>query len=109
MIDHADVVGKMNAQYGGIYSAGVIPAKTYPGQVKDNAIAVVQNILVANASMPDKVAYDIVKTFIEHQKELIAVHAEAGSITLENQLRKNSPIPWHPGAERYLTERGVKM
>jgi TRAP transporter TAXI family solute receptor len=109
MIDHADVVEKMNAKYGGIYTSGVIPAKTYPGQTKDNAIAVVQNILVANASMPDKVAYDIVKTFIEHQKELVAVHAEAASIVLENQLRKNTTIPWHPGAERYFKERGVKM
>ncbi len=109
LIDHADVVDKMNAKYGSIYSSGVIPAKTYPGQTKDNAIAVVQNILVANASMPDKVAYDIVRTFIERQKELVAVHSEAASITLDNQLRKNSPIPWHPGAERYLKERGVKM
>jgi TRAP transporter TAXI family solute receptor len=109
MVDHADVVDVMNKKYGGIYSSGVIPAKTYPGQDKDNAIAVVQNILVVNAKMPDQVAYDIAKTFIEHQKELVAVHAEAASITLENQIKKNSPIPWHPGAERYFTERGVKM
>ena len=99
----------MNAKYGGIYSSGIIPAKTYPGQLKDNPIAVVQNILVANANMPDKVAYDIVKTFIERQKELVAVHSEAESINLANQLRKNTPIPWHPGAERYFIERGVKM
>ena len=65
LVDHADVVDKMNAKYGGLYTTGVIPAKTYPGQDKDNKIAVVQNILVANAKMPDKVAYDIVKTFIE--------------------------------------------
>src|SRR4029079_2047768 len=89
MVDHADVVDVMNKKYGGIYSSGVIPAKTYPGQDKDNAIAVVQNILVVNAKMPDQVAYDIVKTFIEHQKELVAVHAEAASITLENQIKKN--------------------
>jgi TRAP transporter TAXI family solute receptor len=108
MIDHAEAVEKMNAQYGEIYTRGVIPTKTYPGQTKDNAIAVVQNILVANASMSDQVAYDIVKTFIERQKELVAVHGEAESITLANQLRKNSPIPWHPGAERYLVERGMK-
>ena len=93
MVDHADVVEKMNDKYGGIYTSGVIPAKTYPGQDKDNAIAVVQNILVANAKMPDQVAYDIVKTFIEKQKELIAVHAEAASIVLENQLRKNTHHP----------------
>jgi TRAP transporter TAXI family solute receptor len=109
MIDQADTVEAMNKKFGGIYSQGVIPAKTYPGQTRDNAVAVVQNILVANAKMPDKVAYDIVKTFIEKQKELVAVHAEAASITLENQLRKNTTVPWHPGAERYFKERGVKM
>ena len=67
LIDHTEVVEKMNAKYGGLYTTGIIPAKTYPGQDKDNAISVVQNILVANADMPDKVAYDIVKTFIEKQ------------------------------------------
>ncbi len=109
LIDHTEVVDKMNAKYGGLYTTGVIPAKTYPGQDKDNKISVVQNILVANADMPDKVAYDIVKTFIEKRDELVAVHGEAKSITLENQSPKNSPIPWHPGATKYFTEKGVKM
>src|SRR6185295_9081834 len=45
MIDHADMVGKMNAKYNNLYTTGVIPAKMYPGQDKDNSIAVVQNIL----------------------------------------------------------------
>jgi TRAP transporter TAXI family solute receptor len=109
MIDHSEVVDKMNAKYGGIYAAAVIPAKTYPGQDKDNAISVVQNILVTNSKMPDQVAYDIVKTFIEKQAELVAVHREAESITLANQAPKNSPIPWHPGARKYFDEKGVKM
>src|SRR5215204_508031 len=109
LVDHADVVDKMNAKYGGIYTSGVIPAKTYPGQDKDNTITIVQNILVANASLPDKVAYDIVKTFIEHKDDLVAVHGEAKAIELANQAPKNSPIPWHPGATKYFTEKGVKM
>ena len=109
LIDHADTVDKMNAKYNNLYATGVIPAKTYPGQDKDNAIAVVQNILVANAKMADKVAYDIVKTLIEKRDELAIVHAEAKNITLENQSLKNSPIPWHPGAVKYFAEQGVKM
>ena len=109
MIDHADTVEKMNKKYDNLYTTGVIPAKTYPGQDKDNPIAVVQNILVANAKMSDKVAYDIVKTFIEKRDELVAVHAEAESIKLENQSPKNSPIPWHPGAMKYFSDKGLKM
>ena len=52
-----------------------------------------QNILVANATMPDKVAYDIVKTFIEKRDELVAVHGEAKSITLENQVAEELADP----------------
>src|SRR5262249_52026245 len=90
-----------------LYTAGVIPAGTYPHQDKDNAIGVVQNILIANAKMPDQVAYDIVKTFIEKRDELVAVHGEAKSITLENQVPKNTPIPWHPGAVKYFREKAL--
>ncbi|MGH6770861.1 MAG: TAXI family TRAP transporter solute-binding subunit [Xanthobacteraceae bacterium] len=109
MIDHAATVAKMNAKYSSLYSEGVIPAKTYPGQTTDNRVAVVWNILIANAKMSDQTAYNIVKTFIEKQKELVAVHREAASITLANQKTANTPIPWHPGALKYYKEKGVKM
>jgi TRAP transporter TAXI family solute receptor len=109
LIDHADTVEKMNAKYGGIYSAGVIPAKTYPGQDKDNPIAVVQNILVSNAKMDDKVAYDIVKTIYEKRDDLAQVHGEAKAIELGTQNNQNTTIPWHPGAIKYFTEKGAKM
>jgi TRAP transporter TAXI family solute receptor len=107
LVDHTEVVDAMNKKYGNLYTTGVIPAKTYPGQDKDNAITIVQNILIANAKMPDQVAYDIVKTFIEKRDELVAVHREAQSITLENQAPKNTPIPWHPGALKYFKEKGL--
>ena len=96
----------MNAKYGGIYTTGVIPAKTYPGQDKDNTITVVQNILVANAKMPDKVAYDIVKTFIEKRDELIAVHGEAKSITLREPEREELADPVASRRDEVLHREG---
>jgi TRAP transporter TAXI family solute receptor len=109
MVDHANAVDKMNAKFGKLYSAGVIPAKTYPGQDQDNKIAVVWNILIANAKMPDQVAYDIVKIFTEKRDELIAVHREASNFVLGNQTSANTPIPWHPGAMKYFKEKGAKL
>src|SRR5256885_936365 len=61
LIDHADVVDKMNAKYGKLYVTDVIPAKTYPSQDVDNKISTVWNILVANDKMTDDVAYAILK------------------------------------------------
>jgi TRAP transporter TAXI family solute receptor len=109
LVDHSDVVDKMNAKYGGMYSTGVIPAKTYPGQDKDNKISVVQNVLVADASMPEKVAYDIVKTLFEKRDEVALAHGEAKAIVIDTQNQKNTTIPWHPGAEKYFKEAGAKM
>jgi len=109
LIDHSEVVEKMNAKYGGIYSEGVIPAKTYPGQDKDNKISVVQNILVADAKTPEKTIYDIVKTLYEKRDEVAMAHGEAKAIALDTQNSNNTTIPWHPGAEKYFKEQGAKM
>ena len=109
LIDHADLVGKMNAKYGALYAASVIPAKTYPGQDQDNPIAVVWNILVTNDKLPDDLAYTIVKTIFDKKADLVAVHREADAIDYKSQAKENSPVPWHPGALKYFAEHGVKM
>ena len=109
MIDQADLVDKMNAKHGQLYGTDVIPAGTYPGQTKDNQITIVWNLLVAPENMPDALAYDIVKTIFEHKDDLIAVHGEAKSIDLKNQIKANSSIPYHPGAAKYFSEKGVQM
>ena len=109
LIDHADLVGKMSAKYGALYAASVIPAKTYPGQDQDNAIAVVWNILVTNDKLPDDLAYTIVKTIFDKKADLVAVHREADAIDYKSQAKENSPVPWHPGALKYFAGHGVKM
>src|SRR5882672_3358208 len=98
MIDHSEVVDKMNAKHGNLYAASVIKAGVYPSQDKDNKNTVVWNILVANASLSDEMAYKVVKTMIEKKADLVAVHQEAKSFSLDNQIKSNSSIPWHPGA-----------
>ena len=109
LIDHADVVEAMNKKYGNNYTAGVINKGVYPGQDKDNKIAVVWNILVANANMPDQEAYDIVKTVFDKKADLVAVHKEAENFVMENQKKENSPIPFHPGAAKYFAEKGAQV
>lgn len=107
LVDHADVVDKMNQKYGALYSASKIPAGTYPGYDKDNAIAEVWNIIVTNDKMKDDDAYTIVKTLVEKKADLVAVHKEANSFTLDNQVQERSPVPFHPGALKYFKEKGI--
>jgi len=109
MVDHADLVPKMNATYGNLYVEDVIPKATYKGMQADNHQATVMNILVANENMDEKTAYNIVKTIFEKRDDLIAVHKEAANFKLENQKAGASPLPFHPGAVKYFTEKGVKL
>ena len=99
----------MRKKYGPLYSKGVIPAKTYPGQDGDNRQANVWNILVGNQKMADDVAYQVTKVLFEQKAEIVAVHKEAESFNLANQLQANSPVPFHPGALKYYAEKGIKV
>jgi TRAP transporter TAXI family solute receptor len=109
MIDHADAVEAMNKKYGPLYAATTIPAKTYPGQEGDNKIAVVWNVLITTDKMPDDVAQKIVQVIFEKRDEWGQVHKEALSLEMSNQLLSNTPIPFHPGAVKYFTEKGHKV
>ena len=109
LIDHSEVVDKMNAKYGKLYVTDVIPAKTYPGQDTDNKISTVQNILITNDKMSDDTAYAIVKLIFDKKADLVAVHKEAQNIDHKYQRTDNSPVPWHPGALKYFADQGIKM
>jgi hypothetical protein len=109
LVDHADVVPAMNKKYGNLYVEDAIPKATYRGMDADNKQATVMNILVTNASMDDKTAYNIVKTIFDKRQDLINVHKEAANFKLENQNASASPIPFHPGAVKYFAEQGVKI
>jgi TRAP transporter TAXI family solute receptor len=109
MIDHADLVAKMNQKYGNLYVEDTIAKSVYKGMEVDNRQATVMNILVAHESMSDAEAYNIVKTIFDKRDDLIAVHKEAANFKLESQKSTATPIPYHPGAAKYFAERGVKL
>lgn len=109
LIDHADAVEKMVAKHGPLYVRDVIPTGSYPGQDKPNAVATVQNLLVAHKDMPDQVAYNILKTIFDKKAELIQVHKEAANFDVKHQSKAGGTIPYHPGAVKYFAEQGIKL
>lgn len=109
LIDHTELVPAMNKKYGNLYVEDRIPKETYKGMDADNRQATVMNLLVAHENMDEKTAYNIVKTIFEKRDDLIAVHKEAANFKLENQKAAASPIPFHPGAIKFYTEKGVKL
>src|SRR5687767_7441656 len=87
LIDHAETAEKMNAKYGKLYTASKIKAGSYPGVDKDNAITEVWNLIVTGDKMSNDDAYAIVKTLVEKKADIVAVHKEALSFSLDNQVQ----------------------
>ena len=76
------------------------------------AIGVAVNTVVTatfSESMNADLAYNLVRTILEHRSEIAEAHKEAATISLENQTNDRSPIPFHPGAIKYFAEKGVKV
>lgn len=83
-----------------------IPADTYKGQTTPVQTTAVVNYLVTRADLKDDTVYAMTKALFENLGEMTAAHAAARAISLEKAL-EGMPVPVHPGALRYLKEKGV--
>jgi hypothetical protein len=109
MLDHGDAVEIMKKEAGPIYAATAIPAGTYKGVDRPTNSASVWGTLLVNQSMSEAMAYNIVKTLFDNQPDLVAAHREATNMTLANQSVSKAAIPFHAGAVKYFSEKGVAL
>jgi hypothetical protein len=89
-------------------SDAVIPKGTYRQQLEDQHTVGVFNIGLAHKELPDDLVYLVVKTVLENAAELTRAHPAAKETLLEN-WKRNTVIPFHPGALRYLKEKGISV
>lgn len=99
----ADVVAKIGDA---AYSTGVFPANTYNGQTTEVPTVTVQNYLVTHEGVPADTVYKMTKAMFENLDAMIAAHAAAKAINPKT-AGIGSPVPLHPGAERYYKEAGL--
>ncbi len=83
-----------------------IPAGTYKGQDKAVPTLSVQAILVVNKDMSDEDAYLITKALFENVGDIAKAHNKGSEIKLD-RATDGITIPFHPGAEKYLKEKGA--
>ena len=87
------------------YYEFTIPVDAYRGLEKPSRTLQTPVIMVCPPDMPDDVVYTITKILYEKRDRLVQVHASARWI--KKDFMTNVPIPYHPGAEKYLKEIGV--
>jgi uncharacterized protein len=85
-----------------------IPAGTYAGHDYDQPTVALWNFAIAHQDMPETLAYEITKLAMENPDRMVQIHAAASETLLEN-WDKNTFMPYHPGAVRYFTEKGIAI
>lgn len=86
-------------------SAGTLPVGTYRSQQRPLRIVGMYNFAIAHRSLPDDLVYEITKSVLGQNPRLRQAIAAASETVAENWT-KNSFLPFHPGAARYLREVG---
>jgi uncharacterized protein len=88
----------------------VIPAGTYQGQDRDVETFQDATIWVANSSVPEDVIYGLLGQIFSDAglAHMVSTHQSATEMSVAGGTR-GIVTPFHPGAARFWTERGVAM
>jgi len=100
----ADEITKLTTQFPEL-AGGSLPMGTYRTQTAPLGIVGMYNFAIAHRTLPEDLAYEIVKSVLGQNDQLKAAVA-AASETVAANWTKNSFLPFHPGAARYLREQG---
>jgi TRAP transporter TAXI family solute receptor len=88
------------------YYGTVVKAKSYKGLEQDTLIYGFTTALFTFSGVSTDFVYKLLKNLFDHKADYYAIHQSAKDMTAEDAM-KGVPVPFHPGAEKYLKEIGV--
>jgi hypothetical protein len=103
VVDLSSWAGDLRRAYSEVYVVRDVPASAY--RLPAVATIAVPNLLVASASMPEDLGYDLTRLLMEGRDVLAAAHPAAERLDIRSAIA-TMPVPLHPGAARYY--RSVK-
>lgn len=94
-------------RFPGVVDTGIIPKSVYNTRY-DTPTLTFWNVFVCPASLPEDLAYAMVKAVFENLPTLYTAVAPARDTNLENAVRsRGGKVPYHEGAVRFFREKGV--
>ena len=91
----------------GAYTKTVIPAGTYSNQAEDVVTVGIKATIIANNKVSDEQAYTIVKAIFENKAAITEAHAKGAELDLD--YASTCGLPYHAGAAKYFTEKGITV
>ena len=88
------------------YAEVPLPANTYKGQTAAVPTLAVMAVWATHDAVPEAVAYEVTKALYENTAIMGQVHVQGKNIQLSTATAVGT-APMHPGAVRYLKEKGI--
>ena len=89
------------------YSPNTIAASVY-GTDEDCQTVAVGAVVIANDTVSEDDAYNIVSTIFEDKAEITSAHAKGAELDLDFATSITT-VPYHPGAAKYFAEKGYTV
>lgn len=101
-----EAVRKTKEKFPG-YLIKVTPGPGKTGVEKEQYLWAYDIYLIGREDLPQEAAYQVVKALWENYKELGSIHVLLKDWTPDRFVSKDALIPFHPGAIKFYTEKGV--
>jgi TRAP transporter TAXI family solute receptor len=88
------------------YYRTVVKAKSYKGVDQDVSILGFTTAVFTHSGVSTEIVYKFLKNLFDHKADYYGIHVSAKEMTVETAI-KGIPLPFHPGAEKYLKEIGA--
>lgn len=92
----------------GFYASWTVEPGDYRGVDQPVPTVSVWNVVIVQAALPEDLVYELAKALFEQNAFMQTIHPYARFSTPANTVAK-TPIPLHPGAVRYLREKGIPV
>lgn len=102
---NAEQMAALQAKYS-FYVPVTVPKGTYNGMEEDVIVPAVKATLICKKDLPEDLVYQMTKVLYEDTAELS--HAKKADISAENGVQGVPvEVPFHPGALKFFTEKGL--
>ena len=90
------------------YNKYVIPAGTYTGLDEDTYTVSIKATMIVSADAAEEDVYNLTAGIFDNIEAITGAHAKGAELSVENAT-SGMAVPFHPGAAKYFSEKGITV
>lgn len=89
------------------YDTVIVPKSAYSFMTQDETTLTLWTAVVAGTHVSDETVYKFMKALVDNKDRVRGIHPSLDKFSIDTIKRNPTPLPYHPGAERFYREADV--